>query len=481
MRKTVFSGQIGIGYDFPLASPNDKNQVDLSPFISYQPWYLGQNLRTLESWGISALRLGIGIKFGSGKAIPRAEFKVLPPVVERDVQFSIRAPKAVPVKRRVRESFPLRNYVFFEEGSAAIPNRYVLLTKDQAKSFKEEQLQDYQPTSLAGRPFRQMTVYYNILNVVGDRMKRSPKVAITLIGASGSGPEYGKERAESVKRYLVDVFGIEGSRITTVGQDKPPIPSALAGGTKDRALVEAEDHRVDIVSDSPELSVQVGGGPHYMLKPVQIVTVLEDPLDGQLLINVVGAKEVLASWSVEITDDQGKIQRYGPSTRDHENISGNTILGGRAQGDYKVVMLGQTKGGKFVTKQASVHLVRRDEPTKDVVRFRILFDFDVSSTVASYEKFITEVVTPLVPDTSNVIIHGYTDIVGEEDYNDTLSSQRVQDVRAIMERAILVSGKRGITFETFGFGENLRYAQFDNYFPEGRFYNRSVIIDIVPD
>ena len=68
--------------------------------------------------------------------------------------------------------------------------------------------------------------------------------------------------------------------------------------------------------------IEVGGGPHYMLKPVQIVAEVEDPLDSYLVINVVGAKELLSSWSLEITDEHGKIKRFGPSTQDHETISG---------------------------------------------------------------------------------------------------------------------------------------------------------------
>ena len=477
MNGTVYSAQIGMGYDIALAlSPNDKNQVDISPFVSYQP-YFGQDPRSMESWALATLRVGVGIKYGRGKVIHRFAATV----IERDVQFSLRAPKAVPIKRRVREMFPLRNYVFFEEGSAAIPNRYIVLTKAQAASFKEEQLQEIPPKSMAGRSVRQMTIYYNILNIMGDRLKRNPGTSISLSGASPEkGPEYGKERAETIKRYLVDVFGIDSLRITTEGRDKPLIPSETPGGTKELALLQAGDRRVDIESNSPEMLIQVGGS-HYTLKPVQIVTEVEDPLDSHVIFYVVGAKEVLASWSLEITDDQGKIQRFGPSTRDQESISGNTMLGDRSQGDYKIVMLGETKGGKFVKKESAVHLVRRVEQLKDVVRFRILFDFDKSKTIASYEKFLTDVVTPLIPDSGVVIIHGYTDIIGEEEYNENLSLERAQDAQTIIEQAIANSGKKGITYETFGFGENLQYASFDNSFPEERFYNRSVIIDIVPD
>jgi len=481
MKGAVYSFQIGVGYDFRLTPLNEKTQIEISPFISYQPYY-GQDPREVESWAVSTLRLGAAIKFGSGSIIQRAEVAAIPVVAEREVQFSIRAPKAVPVNRRVRETFPLRNYVFFDEQSSEIPSRYILLTKAQAVSFKEEQLQEFPPKSLEGRPIRQMTIYYNILNIMGDRMKRNPGTTIALSGASpGQGPKYGKERAETIKKYLVTVFGIDSSRITTEGRDKPRIPSETLGGTKELALLRAGDRRVDIESASPEMLMQVGGPSHFMLKPVQIVAIVEDPLDSHVIFNVVGANEVLASWSLELTDDQGKVQRFGPSTRDQESISGNAILGDRSKGEYKVVMLGQTKGGKFVRKESAVYLVRRNTPMKDLVRYRILFDFDKSKTIASYETFLTDMVTPLIPDSGQVIIHGYTDIIGDEVYNETLSNERAHDAQNIIERAIVKSGKKGITFETFGFGGNPQYALFDNYFPEERFYNRSVVIDIVPD
>jgi outer membrane protein OmpA-like peptidoglycan-associated protein len=479
IRKIGISGQIGIGWEIPLVSSDAATQINLSPFVSFSP--VAQGPRTVEEWDIYTIRVGAALKFGWGDVIEQAHAAVVrPAVVEGDVQFSLRGPKAVPAKRRVRESFPLRNYVFFDVGSTEMQSRYVSLTKDQATGFKEEQLQEFQPVNMTGRSLRQMTVYYNILNIVGDRMKRNPGTTVSLSGASENGPAHGKARAETIKRYLVDVFGIEGSRITTEGRDKPKIPSEVPGATKELDLVRAGDRRVDIESSSPEMMIQVGGASYFMLKPVQIVSVIEDPLDSRVIFNVVGAKEVLASWLLEITDDQGKVQRFGPFTRDQESISGNTILGDRSQGDYKVVMLGQTKLGNSLKKDGSVSLVRRVVSKEEALRFSILFDFDKSKTVESYEKFLTEVVTPLIPNDGTVIIHGYTDIVGEEEYNDNLSRERVQDARGIIERALLNSGKTGITFETYGFGENLQYAPFDNKLPEERFYNRTVIIDIVP-
>ena len=42
------------------------------------------------------------------------------------------------------------------------------------------------------------------------------------------------------------------------------------------------------------------------------------------------------------------------------------------------------------------------------------------------------------------------------------------------------SGRTDVKFEVYGFGEDQNLAQFGNDSPEERFYNRSVIIDIIP-
>jgi hypothetical protein len=41
--------------------------------------------------------------------------------------------------------------VYFNNGSSEIPNRYVLLNKDQVKDFKEDQLEVFAPKNLSDR------------------------------------------------------------------------------------------------------------------------------------------------------------------------------------------------------------------------------------------------------------------------------------------------------------------------------------------
>ena len=49
----------------------------------------------------------------------------------------------------------------------------------------------------------------------------------------------------------------------------------------------------------------------------------------------------------------------------------------------------------------------------------------------------------------------------------------------IIESALAKAGKKNVTFETYGFGEDTSLSPFDNNYPEERFYNRTVIIDII--
>jgi outer membrane protein OmpA-like peptidoglycan-associated protein len=114
------------------------------------------------------------------------------------------------------------------------------------------------------------------------------------------------------------------------------------------------------------------------------------------------------------------------------------------------------------------------------LRYSILYDFDSSNSTASYDKFLTDVVSKSITDGSTVIIHGHTDIIGDDEHNMTLSKERANDVQNILQRALTQAGKNNVKFETSGFGEDVANAPFENNVPEERFYNRTVIIDIVP-
>lgn len=476
---SLISMQIGAGYDIDLSSDEKQWKTVLSPFISYQP-YFGQDPRAIETWTLTTVRVGAALKFGRGEKIT-SPIKAAEVVPDAEAQFSINSPENIPVERSIRETFPIRNYVFFDLGSTQLSDRYVLLTKDQVKGFKEDRLETFTPKKLSGRSARQLTVYYNVLNILGERMQSNPSAIVRLTGSSMEGKKDALAMAESVKKYLVDVFAIASSRLTTEGRIKPRIASEQAGGTQELKLLREDDHRVSIWSESPAILAQYQTGDNTFLAPVDINVVETAPIESYVTFNVPGALDAYSTWSLEIKDEIGKVQKFGPYTQEAARIPGKSILGARPEGDYKVTMVGKTKSGKTVRKEAAMHMVLWT-PSKDEMgqRFSVIYEFNDAVSIASYEKYLTEVVTPKIPKGGTVLISGYTDIIGDETHNLKLSMDRANDVKKILESSLTKAGRTDVKLQVYGFGEDEKTSRYDNKYPEERSYNRGVVIDIIP-
>ena len=470
VNKNIISMQIGMGYDIPLNSTTSKTQFVLSPFVAYHP-YFGQNPRGVETWNVNTLRAGAVLKFGQGHLVNSG--------VSESVVFSATPPTNVEYVKVVREVFPIRNYVFFNEGSSEIPNRYVLLNKNQVKDFKEDQVQLYTPKNMSGRSERQMVVYYNILNILGDRMVKNPNTKITLVGSSENGRQEGLVMAQNIKNYLTSVFGINENRIAIEGRDKPEVPSLQVGGTNELGLLKEGDRRVSIESNSPELLIEFQSGKNASLKPIEIVTGNQSP-SGDVVFNVDGAEENLKLWTLQIKDPKGKSQNFGPYTVERVNIPRQTIMGNQPEGDYKVIMTGTTKSGKTISQESTLHLMPYVAPiVQESIRFSVIYEFNESKSIAIYDKYLTDIVAPKIPKNATVVITGHTDVIGEMDYNKNLSLARANDVKNILEKSLATAGRTDVTFKVRGEGEDEKLAPFENKYPEERFYNRTVIIDII--
>jgi len=433
----------------------------------------------------SSATVGLTYKFGYScpKVIPEptaiTPAAVVVPIPT--VRFYVIAPAKIPAVRTVNEIFPLRNYIFFDMGSKEIPQRYVLLSKDQVKDFKEDQLDMFTPKNLSGRSDRQMVVYYNVINILGNRMEKNPTATVRLTGSSMEGEADGRAMAEEVKRYLVSIFGIEATRINTEGRVKPSVPSEQPGGTLELDLLREGDRRVSIFSTSPALLMEFQNDPEAPLKPVQITAMQTEPIDSYVFFNAEGSDKAFTSWSLEITDSRGTVQRYGPFTQEKVNMKGKTILGAQQEGVYQVTMIGQTHGGMTVRKDTTVNMVLWTPPVNDVVmRFSVIYEFNESKAATIYEKYLTEVVVTRIKPGATVVIHGYTDIIGEAAYNQQLSLGRANNARTILENGLAKAGKANVKFEVYGFGEDENLSPFANKYPEQRFYNRTVIIDVMP-
>ncbi|MES2765367.1 MAG: OmpA family protein [Bacteroidota bacterium] len=466
----------GFGYDFLLNDELGTTRFYLTPFAEAS-WLFDQrngtapatNLATNENiddqWSTVTFRGGLQFKFGAAPAAPIPMADVKEEV--RAMSVNVRAPENIIENRMIEEYFPLRNYVFFEDGSTDMPAKYTRISSGEAASFNEASFMTAvgagAPNSNiggeTGRSERQMGVYYNGLNIFASRLRANPTATITLSG-SGNATE-GKAMAESVKNYLVSTFGVDAARITT--------QAALVGKAgdantpkEDLALTKVENRRVTISSNNPEI-----------MKPVRITSTQTDVVDNDLVLGVDASSNV-DSWRVTI-DGNGYRETYGPFRRNSQRIGAAPILGARTSGTYTARFEGTTKDGKVMTKDQTFTLNKKAASAAQTAqRYSILFEFDDNTAISTYESFLKGDVAPKINPNASVYIHGHTDVVGLEDYNLDLSARRANEVKTILESA--TSGKN-VKYETYGFGE--ARSPFDNGRAEGRYYNRTVIIDVV--
>ena len=485
VKKIVYSMQIGAGYDIRLSNKNRRSQFVLSPFVAFLP-YFGQEPRTIETWNITTFRAGAALKFGLGSRKIRKGVVVFPDLKTNNNKgvgnnFKVSSPVNVVGERKVREIFPLSNYVFFDLGSTAIPDRYILLDKSEVKSFREDQLEVHIPKRLSGRSNRQLIVYYNLLNILGDRLIRNPSATIQLIGSSEQGSDDGLLMAESVRNYLHEVFGIENARMGVVGNTKPKLPSMQPYVTKEKHLHQECDRRVSIESNSPGIFMEFQSGPDVPLKGVVLNSVQVAPVDSYITFENPGSVKKYSSWSMEIQDVKGETRTFGPYNKDKISIPGNAILDLEPQGNFKVSMIGQLKNGGEVREDTSVHVVLWSAAVDEqAMRFSILYGFNNATATDLYKQYLQEVIVPKIPMDAQVVIHGYTDKIGEDEYNLRLSTERSKDVFDIIKTELTRVGRKDVRFKVVGFGEDVALVPFENATPEERFYNRTVIIDIIP-
>ena len=409
------------------------------------------------------------MKLGKGRLIERAPEQqgVFP--VEPTVAFSVNSPKNLPLSRNVSETFPLRQEIFFDPRTTAIPSRYITLDKTQVVKFREDQLSAQYPIKDAERSDRQMVVYYNLLNILGDRMVKNPEATIKLIGYSNSSISDAIIMASSVKSYLVNVFGILSHRIVNEGRDS----RALKIESAELVLPKEGQRRVVIESTFPSMMTEFKTGSN--------LDAAQAPNESYVTLTAKGSDKAYYSWKVEITDEKGQVQAFGPYMDETVTIPGKAILGDRAQGDYKITMIGQTKSGKEVRQEVPVSVVLWTPPT-DVVntRFSVIYEFGQSKAMKQYETYLIQVVAEKIPANGKVILFGYTDVIGETAHNKTLSYARANDVKEILEKALAAKGTGNVTFDVAGQGEGNGISPFNNKYPEEQAYNRTVLIDIIP-
>lgn len=464
----------GVGYDIALSRDYvEKTAWILTPFldVSYIPEQNGADNR---DWQTTTVRLGLGLSYAFSDDEDEIDDTPPPDRLSGGISLDVETPRvASGESRQLDEYFPLLNYLFFNTETTELPGSYRRLSSSSAARFSEGDLIEEGPTSGPDAPpsraAQQLRVYDNAVNIVSARMRENPETTIDLVGADPD-PARGAAMAEGVKKYMVETFGIDPSRITTRGTTRAPHASGTRSTPReDLDFITEENRRVEMLTSDTEL-----------LKPVRINTTESNLVENDLLfkLNLTGAASV-KEWDLVVeSEDSDFSQAYGPFYTGVARINSSPLMQGNDD-NFRAIARATTHEEKELEVTEKFSLRESSERPSSATRYSILFEYDDSKSVTTYDQFLRDEVAPAIPDGATVYVFGHTDVTGRDAYNRELSARRSSETKRILTDALSALG-RSAKFDAYGFGETAFRSPFGNGSPEERYYNRTVIIEIVP-
>lgn len=456
----------GIGAVFQLSE-----NVELSPEVFYR-----HGLGTISSaarWEQNMIGAGIHLRYRMKdvETPPEPEPPAPPPPPPVIVQEAAPAEPAViaslstvPLEIRetvVTQTFPLLPYVFFDSASASLRSTYQ--RNASAEQFNERDL-----------PRETLPIYYRVLDVIGSRMRSNPSTSLDVAGTSDGmegqdgeqRSQLARERAERVARYLQTTWGVASARIRVRVIDRPTVASneLYAEGAE-------ENRRVEL--SSPDLK---------LLDPIVHTRFNEYvPVQGRHEFSTdVTNPERADGWSLEVQRGPVELARRGgplmpPSkitfdlTQEMTNRLG-PIIGAR---DTLTAFLKVRQPSYADATAATSFPLIKTVSNFEVSRLSlIVFDYDRADISEQNKEMMRRVVRAATGEGSTATIIGSTDRLGELEHNMELSVLRAKSVENFV-RSIAPS----LTIlDVKGVGPNSQL--YDNALPEGRFYCRTVTLQI---
>jgi outer membrane protein OmpA-like peptidoglycan-associated protein len=372
-------------------------------------------------------------------------------------------------RMHVTEVYPMLHYVFFDDGSAEIPARYHRETVQSKDHFNEKDL--FTDNALE--------IHHHVLDILGHRMSDNSGTSITLVGTrsehsvgdSTLGDPISVARAESIARYLHDVWGIANDRLHLRGRKLPD-----AASDDHNAFGEAENRRVEIVPSSPELTAplwterieRIATPPHISFNP-EIVT--SAGVESAVILVKEGDR-VLQSFDALTGGATGE---YLWTLDDHSMPNRHDSL------TYTFTVIDSTgdtarANGVIHLRKEQLDITKHESDTaldKELERYSlILFDYSSSQLDKKQSDNIVEAMAHSINTSSQVTLTGHTDKTGDDAFNDRLAQQRVSHAAEMLSAELHQIGKDPPSMLVESHGS--RDLLFDNSIPEGRVLSRTV-------
>ena len=465
---TLIGANASIGYHLHL-SPT----FSIMPEIGYTHAF--SSLLKNEDWKYQSFDIKLGLTYRpldeKGKNIPiESEPPIIiaeeippPPAqaIVNPIRFAdINAPELELQQTVITQTFPILPYIFFDPGSV-VPNS---IKTNVSPDFREDQVSS-----------NTLETYNNLLGIIAKRMLNSRDSKITLIGNSDGKEKsslkerksLAQERAQSIKDILVNNWGIQSDRILIQSRDIPKILS-----NKEYIEGDAENRRIEIETNSPEILSPVIYSKFNEYIPIQNTVSIALETD---------AKAEITDWKLSILHhDKQLYVKSGiqlPDTKfdiplDSGIISslGNTISG--IQDSVDILLEFRLASGEMLSSRTK-QSIKNTQNTYEISRLSlIVFEYDESTLSDKNAKMMREFLKKEIGSQSKIDIIGSTDRLGEATYNVELSQERAKAVekftRSVQNNLNIISVR--------GIGSSR--ILFDNSLPEGRYYCRTVSIEV---
>ncbi|TAL67156.1 MAG: hypothetical protein EPN82_16435 [Bacteroidetes bacterium] len=376
---------------------------------------------------------------------------------EKAVNFQLR-------QQYVTQAFSVLPFIFFDKGLSEIPQRY--------KSLKSTE--EFNIESLEVNP---VVYHQNILNIIGSRMLEYKNSGIVLTGYADLTSENGdcelaKKRANEVRNYLMNFWGIKPDRILITRIDKNCVPEIFTRSQNEYGY--ADNRQVMISTEDNEL-----------LEPIikqRYIEFIEMPI--RALEHAIESKpfDNVSNWSLNEYQNQNE-PLYSNEGNGNPDVLKQDITESFANGlvGGKPLIVNSSVKDKYGTASYSeVKIpVQKDTSEFEVQRLTLAI-FKVSGDILRDidKKAIQNFIKNLRPGDS-ISVTGYTDQLGGDAYNMNLSSNRAKNVCDYIRQLADYKKHNAEITQCLGVGFTKKPPQIYSYeLPEERFLSRIVQIEI---
>jgi len=460
-----FALVMGAGYNFNL-----NNNWTLSPELSFRMPFTSVSSNTnLDSWSVPQLRLGVNLTYSFNEEPPppdplstiSVDFKG---VYYHDKNSNKQTATKINVEEvQYAELFPIVPYIFNDLNSEYPSKRtQTLATESAAGQFSINQLN----ADAIG-------INNSTLDIIGTRLQKYPRAKLTIIGSLDGAAEKGnielaQKRADFAKMYLVANYSANADNIKTLAKELPENASTtrVADGVE-------ENRRIEIRSNFPEI-----------LEPILITKekqTFSEPkaIEFETEIN---STDSIKTWEFEISQAARLIKRISGSGKPGDiswSIKPNSLSASEVPVDY--TLTAENVKGKLDSKSGTLPIYFNsysksdveETPDKLISKYSlIVFDFNSPEISEDDEYILKKNVLSSIKYNSTVQIYGYSDRIGDEDYNQKLALKRAERVKKYLQ-----SKASKAKYEVYGIGEEMEI--FDNNLPIGRHLSRTVQIYVI--